>query len=131
MNIALMQQALHGSEAGQFTFPQAVGLLREAGVESYEVDLLHGDDTFYLSSGETHIEPLQHTGTTVAEDFNQPQVVAAIRAAQADQIRYPEFLRRITAAGVANYRTYITGARVLYLGRKGDMHVEHFPKPAS
>jgi uncharacterized protein YbcV (DUF1398 family) len=131
MNTALIQQALHGSEAGQLTFPQVVGMLHEAGVESYAVDLLHGDDTFYLLDGKTHVESIKPESTPVAADFSADEVIAAIRGAQADTVRYPEFVRRIRAAGTVGYRVYLTGRCALYFGRKGEIHREEFPKPAN
>jgi uncharacterized protein YbcV (DUF1398 family) len=65
----------------------------------------------------------------VAEEFSSSETVAAIRAAQADTIRYPEFVKRSTAAGVIGYWAFLTGKRVIYFGRKGQSHVEEFPKP--
>ena len=64
-----------------------------------------------------------------AEDFNDPDLVSAIRGAQADTVRYPEFVGRSTAAGVIGYWALLTGKRVIYLGRKGEQHIEEFPKP--
>jgi uncharacterized protein YbcV (DUF1398 family) len=55
--------------------------------------------------------------------------VAAIRGAQADTVRYPEFVKRSTAAGVIGYWAFLTGKRVIYFGRKGEQHIEEFPKP--
>jgi hypothetical protein len=53
-------------------------------------------------------------------------LVAAIRAAQADEIRYPEFLKRAVAAGTAAYWAFLTGKRVIYFGRNGEFHVEEW-----
>jgi uncharacterized protein YbcV (DUF1398 family) len=63
----------------------------------------------------------------IAKEFNGGELVAAIRGAQADTLRYPEFVRRSTAAGVIGYWAFLTGKKVLYLGRKGEQHVEMFP----
>ena len=54
---------------------------------------------------------------------------AAIRGAQADTVRYPEFVKRCTRAGVIGYWAFLTGKRVIYFGRKGEQHIEEFPKP--
>ena len=54
-------------------------------------------------------------------------MIAAIRAAQADKIRYPEFMKRSAAAGVIAYWAFLTGRKVIYFGRKGEFHVEDFP----
>jgi uncharacterized protein YbcV (DUF1398 family) len=54
-------------------------------------------------------------------------VVAAIRGAQTDTIRYPEFMKRSAAAGVIAYWAFLSGRKVIYFGRKGELHVEEFP----
>ena len=129
MNTEVMRNTLHESEAGRFTFPQVVGALSDIGVESYFADLARAVDTFYLPTGETHTEKMTLPPTKIPVDFSQPGIVAAIRAVQADQIRYPEFLRRAMAAGIAAYWVFIAGRKVIYFGRKGEIHVEGFPSP--
>ncbi len=127
MDIEVMRSTLHESEAGRLTFPDVIRTLVGAGVESYLVDLVRGVDTFYLTNGETHVEKMTLPASKVAESFSQTGIVAAIRAAQADEIRYPEFLKRATAAGVAVYWAFIVGKKVIYFGRRGDFHIEEFP----
>jgi uncharacterized protein YbcV (DUF1398 family) len=63
----------------------------------------------------------------VAEEFSGADLVAAIRGAQSDTIRYPEFVKRSTAAGVIGYWAFLTGKQVIYFGRKGELHIEKFP----
>jgi hypothetical protein len=41
---------------------------------------------------------------------------------------YPEFLKRAAASGVAAYCAFLTGKRVVYWGRKGEIHIEEFPR---
>ncbi|MFZ0958564.1 MAG: DUF1398 family protein [Candidatus Sulfotelmatobacter sp.] len=129
MNIEVMRATLRESEAGRFTFPQVVGELSGVGVESYFADLARAVDTFYLPTGETHTEKMTLPPVKISGDFSQSGIVAAIRAAQADEIRYPEFLRRAMAAGITAYWVFIAGRKVIYFGRKGEFHVEEFPKP--
>jgi uncharacterized protein YbcV (DUF1398 family) len=43
-------------------------------------------------------------------------------------VRYPAFVQRSTAAGVIGYWAFLTGKRVSYFGRKGEQHIEEFPK---
>ncbi len=131
MNTAVIHETLAASEAGQRTFPQVIKALLEVGVESYLVDLARGTATYYLITGETHIEQLTHHANPIAEDFSGPSLIAAIRGAQADTIRYPEFLKQSTAAGTIAYWAFLTGKKVIYFGRKGDFHIEEFPKPTN
>lgn len=131
MNTEVMQESLEGSESGRLRFPEVVGILLGAGVESYRVDLVRGEDTFYMPNGESHVEKMRVPPMTIAEDFSQRELVGAIRAAQADRIRYPEFLRQVTAGGTAAYQVFLAGKKVIYFGRKGEMHVEEFPRAQS
>lgn len=127
MNTEAMHRALEGSQQGKLTFPKAVGMLMEAGVESYRCDLIRADDTFYMPNGETHVEKMIVPPVQIPAELSVPGIVAAIRAVQADEIRYPEFLKRAMAAGVASYSVFIAGKRVIYFGRNGAFHVEEFP----
>jgi uncharacterized protein YbcV (DUF1398 family) len=131
MNTSVIHETLAASEAGQLIFPKVVQALLEVGVESYLVDLAHGSATYYLTTGETHIESLTHPANPIAEDFSAAGLIAAIRRAQADRIRYPEFLKQSTAAGTIAYWAFLTGKKVIYFGRKGDFHIEEFPKPTN
>ena len=70
-------------------------------------------------------------GMPIAEEFSTSDLVAAIRGAQADTIRYPEFMKRSAAAGVIAYWAFLTGRKVIYFGRKGELHIEEFPKAKS
>ncbi len=131
MNTEAMHKALAGSQAGKLTFPEVVGMLVAAGVESYFADLVRGEETFYTTDGETRREQMTLPPTKIAGDFSQAEVVAAIRAAQADQIRYPEFVKQAAAAGTIGYWAFLTGKKVIYFGRKGEFHVEEFPRQKS
>lgn len=131
MNKEAMHAALEGSMAGKLTFPEVVGMLTGAGVESYFADLVRGEETFYAAHGETHVEKMTILSGKVADEFSQAGIVAAIRAAQADEIRYPEFLKRAMAAGIVAYWAFLSGKRVIYFGRRGEFHVEEFPQKKS
>jgi uncharacterized protein YbcV (DUF1398 family) len=117
------------TQAGRMTFPEVVPRLFEVGVESYFVDFATGKETFYMTSGETHIEAMTLHADSIAQDFSADGLITAIRGAQADTIRYPEFVKHATAAVVIAYWAYLTGKKVVYFGRKGEMHIEEFPQP--
>ena len=117
------------TQQGKMTFPQVVQGLLEAGVESYLVDFATKQNTHYLADGTTHTVPMILDPGPIAAEFDNAGLVAAIRGAQADTVRYPEFVKRSTAAGVIGYWAFLTGKRVIYFGRKGEQHIEEFPKP--
>ncbi len=129
MNTEAMHKVSAESQAGTMTFPEVVNILNQVGVESYYADLVRHENVYYMPSGETHTENLAPVAVAIGENFSEENLVAAIRGAQQDAIRYPEFLRRAMAAGTVAYRVFLNGKRALYFGRKGEIHVEDFPKP--
>lgn len=131
MNAEVMRETLEKSEAGQQTFPEVINVLVGIGVESYHADFVRKEDTFYLANGETHIEKMKVPEVKIAGDFSPEPLVATIRAVQADQIRYAEFVPRAMAAGTTGYWVYLTGKRLAYFGRKGGTHIEEFPRAKS
>lgn len=124
--IAVMKECKDLSLKGT-PFPEIVRRLSEAGVERYHVDLSRGETTYYLPCGESHAFPTDGPEEQIAEEFDAGAVEAAVRAAQRGEVFYPEFLRRIRAAGCVGYFTQIAGRRVQYIGRTGEMHTEPFP----
>ena len=129
MNADVVREVLAESQAAKLTFPEVVRRLLDAGVESYFCDLAVRQETFYMSDGRTHSEKMALPPATIAEEFSPSEVVAAIRGAQADTIRYPEFVKRSVEAGVIAYWAFLTGKRVIYFGHKGEIHIEEFPRP--
>lgn len=127
MNTQVIHEVTVATQMGELTFPQAVGKLLEAGVESYCVDFTTGRKTYYATNGETATESMILTLDPVAEEFSGVDLVAAIRGAQANTVRYPEFVKRSTAAGIIGYWAFLTGKQVIYFGRKGELHNEKFP----
>lgn len=113
---------------GSLKFPQIIQILMEEGVESYQVDLVQNQKTFYFPTGKAQVEKFDYQGPAIALEFSAEKVVAAIRASQAGKISYPEFLNEILKAGVTQYTVYLQGRRAIYFGRLGDFHVEHFPQ---
>lgn len=129
MNKQAIHEAATATQQGRMTFPQVVQRLLEAGVESYLVDFAAAQKTHYLKDGATHAVPMILEPGPIAEKFDAAGLVAAIRGAQADTVRYPEFVQRATASGVIGYWAFLTGKKVIYFGRKGEQHIEEFPKP--
>lgn len=94
-----MHEVLAETQAGKLIFPEVVRRLLEVGVESYFCDLATGAETFYMSDGKTQVEKFILPLLPVAEEFSSSDLVAAIRGAQADEIRYPEFMKRAVRSG--------------------------------
>jgi uncharacterized protein YbcV (DUF1398 family) len=127
MNTQEIHDVFDQSQAGKLIFPEVVRRMLAAGVESYLCDFANAQETFYGLNGENHIASMSLEPSPVSATFSAAGIVAAIRGAQADTIRYPEFVRQSTAAGVIAYWAFLTGRKVIYFGRRGEMHVEEFP----
>lgn len=125
--LTTIESTFAASNAGSIHFGQVVAQLMAAGVEAYHVDYRAGRSTYYLPSGETHTIEFEPPAQPVAPVFSHEGIMAAIRGAQAGTVKYPEFKRLSQAAGCASYTVWIAGRHVTYYGRKGEMHVEHFP----
>jgi uncharacterized protein YbcV (DUF1398 family) len=125
--IAVMTDCKAQSLAGKIPFPEVIRRLHEAGVERYHVDLTRDETTYYLPCGESHVFATGGPREPIADAFDAAAVEGAVRAIRRGEIIFPEFLRRIVAAGCVGYFTQIAGRRVQYAGRTNDMHVEPFP----
>jgi uncharacterized protein YbcV (DUF1398 family) len=127
MDQKVVHEVMVQTQAGSMIFPDVVQQLVEAGVESYFCDLAAGSETFYGCAGTTHVETMTLPAAAAAEEFSATGIQAAIRGAQADTVRYPEFVQLSREAGVTAYWAFLTGRKVVYFGRKGEQHVEPFP----
>jgi uncharacterized protein YbcV (DUF1398 family) len=127
VNTNVIQAVMAETQAGKLVFPEVVRRLLEIGVESYFCDLAAGTETFYLRDGQIHAEKMTLPMAPIAEEFSRSGLLTAIRGAQADAIRYPDFAKRSAAAGVIAYWAFLTGRKVIYFGRKGESHTEEFP----
>ena len=117
----------HASHRGAKSFGQQVGELMQLGVESYYADYRARSTTYYLPSGAAHSVPLPAPGVDIPPALDAAALQAAIRGAQTGVVHYPEFIQLSMAAGCVGYLVWISGKHVSYFGRKGEVHVEHFP----
>jgi len=125
--ISVMHECCTRSLRGEITFPEVVRKLQAIGVERYHADFSRHEITYYLLSGESHIEPAGWHVGKLAEVFSANAVGVAVKQIQKGEILYTEFLHEIMAAGCVGYFVQITGRRVLYFGRDGGFHLEPFP----
>jgi uncharacterized protein YbcV (DUF1398 family) len=128
VSYSVIHRVLTETQAGKLIFPEVVRRLSEVGVESYFCDLATGVETLYLSDGNSYQEKMILPLSPVVQEFSSPDLVAAIRGAQSDTIRYPEFIKYAATAGVIAYWAFLAGGKVIYFGRKGQFHVEDFPR---
>jgi uncharacterized protein YbcV (DUF1398 family) len=123
----VMIEASRSSDEGNQSFGEIVMQLGKAGIERYHQDFLRSERTYYLPNGQSEVVQNERVETTPAQSFSAQGVEAAVRAVQAGAIRYKQFCRQVMEAGCVGYLVSLAGRRVVYYGRTGDMHVEHFP----
>lgn len=123
----IIEASVAGSYAGTRDFPTHVMAVAERGVESYRVDFREHASTYFLPSGASHTVAIATHDTPIADAFDEPAVVAAIRTIQRGEIDYPAFVDRVMRAGCVGYVVWITGRHVSYFGRRGETYIERFP----
>ena len=129
MNPQILHECTALAFQNKITFPETVKRLAETGVERYCADLVKLEKFYHSLEGSSHVEPLPLTNAPkIHKAFSSQGVKDAIAAIHQGRINYPEFLRRIMAAGVVYYDVFLRGRRIIYTGRDGDFHVEDFPK---
>lgn len=128
MTPEILDQCTAGAFDGSVPFPETVKRITEDGVEWYSANLIFGLKTFYGPDLSHYQTPWSNWITPqIAAEFRPESVSAAIRASQAKEIDYPEFLRRIADAGVVFYTVHLKGRKAIYFGRHGDSFTEPFP----
>ena len=125
---AVIEQTFAASQAGTIHFGQVIGALMEIDVESYFVDYRTRSVTYYFPSDQTYSLVYEANDEAIGDEFVQPDVKAAIVGAQKGEVMYPEFKKLTQKAGCIGYFVWIRGRHVSYLGRKGETHVENFPR---
>ncbi len=111
--ISVAENCKDAAENNTMTFPQIVGKLIEAGIESYAIDFRTATATYYLPGGES-VELKTHAiGVPVAAAFDDAALTAAIREAQnlVPGYTYAGFCAKAKAAGCAGYLVSFPGKR--------------------
>lgn len=123
----VIQGCARGALTGELAFPEIVSRLVGIGVERYHVDYSRQETTYYLPDGESLVAATPYITHATAAEFSASGVKAAVRQSQRNEHSYLDFVRKTMAAGCVGYFVQCTGRRVIYLGRNGESHVEHFP----
>jgi uncharacterized protein YbcV (DUF1398 family) len=123
----VIYDTVRGSLSAEMTFPEIVTRLAAIGVERYHADYTRQEKTFYLASGKSLVVSIPFGDVPAAAEFSASSVEAAVRQSQRGEHTYTDFIRKTLAAGCVGYIVQITGRRVLYFGRHGEIHTEWFP----
>ena len=95
---AVIEDCAKQSHDGLLTFPEVLGRLVGVGVQSYFVDYRLASTTYYLNSHQAYQIPTEMPALPIPHSFNKIEVVSAIRGAQSDLVRYPEFFKANNAS---------------------------------
>lgn len=122
-----IRSCAEGALNGEMTFPEIVGRLAGIGVERYHADYSRREITYYLADGDSLVVATPHPTHKTAVAFSASAVEAAVRQSQRNEHTYLDFIGKTMGAGCVGYFVQIAGRRVIYFGRDGESHVEHFP----
>jgi len=125
--LSAIRATFEASNLGTVHFGEVIGQLMGAGVESYHVDYRSGRTTYYLPDGSTADFSFERPQHGISDIFDCEAVRAAIQEAQQGKVMYPEFKTLSQRAGCVAYTVWIAGRHVVYLGRRGETHIERFP----
>lgn len=125
--LSKIRATFEASNQGTIHFGQVIGQLVDAEVESYHVDYRSGRTTYYLPDGSTADFSFERPQHGIADAFDGDALRAAILGAQQGRVMYPEFKPLSQRAGCAAYTVWIAGRHVVYVGRRGETHIERFP----
>ncbi|HQX51909.1 MAG TPA: DUF1398 family protein [Planctomycetaceae bacterium] len=127
----VIQGCAQAALSGELTFPEIIGRLAQISVERYHADYSRQENTYYLADGDSLVVATPHPTHATAVEFSPSAVEVAVRQSQRNEHTYLDFICKTMAAGCVGYFVLITGRRVIYFGRNGDSHVEHFPPTPS
>jgi uncharacterized protein YbcV (DUF1398 family) len=125
--VRIVEECVALSASGRIHFGEVIARLMAAGVERYHADYSRSEVTFYAPDGGTCVVPMVHQSGAIAGPFSAQQVEAAVRQAQRGEVMFPEFTDLVLAAGCVGYFVQLSGKRVQYFGRNGEIHTEWFP----
>lgn len=110
-------------------FPMLAEILRQAGALTNRWSLPSCQSVYLMNDNQAIVQqgtPLV-TGSYVIPKFNREALIMAIRADQAGQSTFPEFLQAAWAAGVIGYDIGFTARKVIYYGVYGESYLEEYP----
>ena len=128
--ISIAQDCLKAAHDGSLSFPEIVGKLISAGFEGYTVDYRRNAQCYYMPHGDSAHFDMPPSAGSVAPAFDAALIEAQVKWAQSGDpdYTYLAFSDNVKAAGCAGYMVSFLGKRVVYFGRTGETHVEHFPQ---
>ncbi|MBV1946804.1 DUF1398 domain-containing protein [Streptomyces sp. BV129] len=112
-------------------FPHLAEALRQAGVTRCAMTVPSNAMLYLTEAGPVAVqgEPL-FTGMTDVPLFDRTALLAALRADQAGETAFPEFVRGCWQAGVVRYDVDLSARTCTYYGANEKSYVETYPEVA-
>ncbi|WP_406050735.1 DUF1398 family protein [Streptomyces virginiae] len=109
-------------------FPYLAEALRQAGVTRCRMAVPSNAMLYLTDAGPVAVqgEPLV-TGMVDVMPFDREALIAALRADQAGETTFPEFVQGCWKAGVVRYDVDLSARTCTYCGADGDSYVEAYP----
>ncbi len=109
-------------------FPYLAEVLRQAGVRR-NTWTLPACQSVYVMTDDVVVQQgaLLVAGMATVPPFDEAALITAIRADQAGDSTFPEFLEATWRAGVTWYEADFEQRTVTYAGAKGETYVESYP----
>lgn len=110
-------------------FPYLAECLREEGFIK-NIWYLPSGDSFYLSKDDSLVIPGKSLieEVTASPYFSKEKLINSLRADQAGQTTFLEFLLNIWESGVVKYEVNFNEHYVVYFGIRGEQYKEHYPE---
>ncbi|MEV6583227.1 DUF1398 family protein [Streptomyces sp. NPDC051582] len=109
-------------------FPYLAEALRQAGVARCRMAVPSNAMLYLTDAGPVAVqgEPLV-TGMVDVMAFDREALITALRADQAGETAFPEFVRNCWTAGVVWYDVDLNARNCTYYGADGDSYTETYP----
>ncbi len=91
------------------------------------VDFLRNENRYYGVNGESLVMKAAHSKSQIPEKFSIESFKKVLKKIQTGKINYEEFCCETKNLGCSYYIVYINGRQVHYMGRNGEVYIEHFP----
>lgn len=123
-----IDEKIHEAYRNSNNYLELVQMLIAAGVQSYTVDVATDIKLYRLDDHCTVLHSEEKAPRAIADTINVARVQECIKASQARQMSYAEFMPAIAEAGVRFYDAVLSGPnkRVNYIGNGGN-HEEIIP----
>ena len=124
MEPEILRTAAEQALSNQNSFQDMCRKFLLAGIESAHFDLIANRLTCYTPEGRVFDEPFYFEGPRVADAFSEESIIENYNALLKHKLSLHEFFAFIMLAGTTGFTIYLLGKKVLFLGRRGENHLE-------